>query len=416
MVRLLKYDSLICLVLFLSGCAPDEQQLETPSFGGMQLPLWSMPFGCEGGLRWDDNKLLVTDRHFLPDYHQWTLDMSNGRILDRSDQPIGPKRLPADTNAEISGGSLRPLRAALVRSIMPAGFEPVVVTDRFIFAKRTRLGFAFPSFIHHGQVVVVDRSTRRIVWGLDGVDVTVQASPAHIVVCDCKRIAAFLPQASRPQEITDFYSAIRRGDLKEVAVLFQAWKRTPLYDLDGRDPLTLAAREGQVEVVRQLLALKLSPNTESADGYSPLLMALHWEHPEIVSILLGAGADPNYNAHYWEYPLTEAAHAGSQPTINSLLKRGARINAAAGGRTALHEAVMYRNYGAVQTLLEAGADPSIKDEDGKTPVEMAGFDECISHLFGGGKIGERPIACAPVKRLAVTIDASYLRKPTDGSQ
>jgi len=67
-------------------------------------------------------------------------------------------------------------------------------------------------------------------------------------------------------------------------------------------------------------------------------------------------------------------------------------------------------------LLEAGADPSIKDEDGKTPVEMAGFDECISHLFGGGKIGERPIACAPVKRLTVSIDAGYLRKPTDGSQ
>src|SRR5258705_691810 len=112
MVRLLKYDALICLVLFLWGCARDEQQLETPSFGGMQLPLWSMPFGCEGGLRWDDNKLSVIDRHFLPDYHQWTLDMSNGRILDRSDQPIGPTRLPADTHAEISGGSLRPLRAS----------------------------------------------------------------------------------------------------------------------------------------------------------------------------------------------------------------------------------------------------------------------------------------------------------------
>jgi ankyrin repeat protein len=290
---------------------------------------------------------------------------------------------------------------------MPAGFEPVVVTDRFIFAKRTWLGFAFPSFIHHGQVVVVNRSSRRIVWGLDGVDITVQASPTHVVVCDCKRIAAFLPQASRPQEITDFYSAVRRGDLKGVAGLFQEWKRTPLYDLDGRDPLTLAAREGQVEVVRQLLALKLSPNTESADGYSPLLMALHWEHPEIVSILLGAGADPNYNAHYWEYPLTEAAQAGSQPTINSLLRRGARINAAAGGRTALHEAVMYRNYEAVQTLLEAGADPSIKDEDGKSPVEMAKFDECISHLFGGGKIGQKPIACAPVKRLTVSTDAGY---------
>jgi rhodanese-related sulfurtransferase len=408
MIRLLKYGSVISLVLFLSGCAPRGQQPETHSFGAMQVQLWSMPFGCEGGLRLDGSKLTAIDRHFLTDYHQWTLDMSNGRILDQSDQPVDRTRLPADTHAEISGGSLRPLRASLVRSITPTGFDPVVVTDRFIFAKRTWWSLAFPKFVHHGQVVVIDRPSQSIVWRLDGVDIAVQASPTYVVVCDYERIAAFLPQASRPQEITDFYSAIRRGDVKEVAGLFQAWKRTPLYDLDGDDPPSLAAREGQVEVVRQLLALKLSPDARSADGFSPLLMALHWEHPEIVSILLEAGADPNYNAHYWGYPLTAAVHAGSRQTIESLLQKGARINAASrwGGTTALHEAVMYRNYEAVQTLLKAGADSSIKDEDGKTPVEMAQFDECIPHLFGGGKISDRPIACAPVKRSTASFDAS----------
>jgi hypothetical protein len=295
---------------------------------------------------------------------------------------------------------LKPLRTSSVKSITPAGYDPVVVTDRFIFAKRTWWGLAYRRIIHHGQVVVVDRSSRSIVWELSGSDLTVQASPANIVVCGYGQIAAFLPQSSRPQDITNFYSAVRHGDVQRVAELFPEWKRTPLYDLDGFDPLTSAAKEGQLEVVRQLLKLKLSPNTESADGYSPLLMAL-WGHPEIVSLLLDAGADPNYNAQYYEYPLTRAAASGGSPsTIDSLLKSGAKLNAVDRweGQTALHAAVMSQNYEVVQTLLEAGADPSIRDYSGKTADKMIDPNDCISHLFAGGKISEKPVACAPPQR------------------
>jgi cytohesin len=171
----------------------------------------------------------------------------------------------------------------------------------------------------------------------------------------------------------------------------------PLYDLDGFDPLTLAAKEGKIEVVKQLLALKLSPNSKTADGYSPLLQALNYDNSEIASLLLDAGADPNYNARYWDYPLTRAAESGSRPIIEHLLKSGAVINATDHweGQTALHASVMYRNYMAIEALLEAGADPHIKDYDGKIPEEHAYKDECITHLFAGGKIKEKPVACAP---------------------
>jgi hypothetical protein len=355
-----------------------------------------MPFGCEGGLEVNYGNLTVIKRVLPKEYDRWTLDMADGHVLARPEKPVDPERLPADTHVEISGHNLIPLRALLVRPIIPTGFDPVVVTDKFIFAKKTWLSFSFPEFIPHSQVIVVDRSSRSIVWHLDDEAITVQALPANIVVCGRKRIAVLLPLASRPQEITDFYSAIRSGDTTKVALLFDAWKRTPLYDLDGLDPLTLAVKEGKVEVVKQLLALKLSANSKTAEDYSPLLQSLN-DYPEITSLLLDAGADPNYHPREWESPLTRAAESGSRSTIEHLLKSGAAINATDRWerQTALHEAVMYRNYIAIETPLEAGADPHIRDYKGNTPKELAYKDECITHLFADGKIKEKPVACAP---------------------
>jgi Ankyrin repeats (many copies) len=67
------------------------------------------------------------------------------------------------------------------------------------------------------------------------------------------------------------------------------------------------------------------------------------------------------------------------------------------GETALHGAVMYRNYAAVEALLDAGADVRIKDFSGKTALEQGESDECIAHLFSGGRISQKPVACAPQK-------------------
>ncbi len=411
-LRTSKYGLSLVLVLFLCACVRQPERLELPALGPLQIaPLWSMPVGCEGGFRLDDGKLTTIHRMFFDEYYQWTLDVLNGHVLNRSELPVRRTGTPGDTVVEVSGGKLKPLDPSSVRSIMLPGFKPVVATDRFIFAKKTRLGFSFPRFIRYGQVVLIDRTTQEAVWLLDGIDVTVQASPMHVFVCDSRKIAAFTPQGGRPQEITDFYSAIRRGDAEKAQELFPAWKRTPLYDLDGHDPLAVAAKEGKVDVIRQLLKLGLSPNEKSADGYSPLLMALNWEHPDVVSVLLDAGADPNYNAEDWEYPLTKAVHAAKRPTIELLLKRGAKINQISSwsGRTALHEAVMYRNYEAVETLLDAGADAKVRDKDEKTPPQHAEDDECISHLFRGGRIADKPRVCAPLQTTKATFRFSDLR-------
>ncbi len=392
------------MFMCMSACGPRGNQFKAAPLADALVPLWSMPFGCEGGLHLNATEVSVIDREYLVDNHQWVLDLSSGRVLRHSEKPVTPEFLPRDTKTEISGASLMPLNVSLAKSITPSGFDPLVHTDKFVFAKRSWFEFVFPRFVHRSQAIVVDNSNRNVVWHFEAPEIVVQATPDRVVVCGAGRTVGFLPSQSRPKQMIDFYAAIRAGDTATVAKLFSVWEQSPLYDLDGSDPLTLAAKENKVEVVKQLLALNVSPNIESADGYSPLLAALNQDRLEIPAALLKAGADPNNFAYYWDFPLTKAVESRTPGAAELLVKNGANINAIdqVTGQTALHAAVMYQNYEAIQFLLASGANPRIKDKDGKTPIEEADPDECISHLFSGGRVSDKPNACAPIQTYSAT--------------
>ncbi len=156
-------------------------------------------------------------------------------------------------------------------------------------------------------------------------------------------------------------------------------------------------------MVRLLIALGESPNTADADGYTPLMMALHWSHSDIAESLLDGGAIPTEGGPIWGSALSIAARDGQANIINRLIRAGAKIDSAEAwsGRTALHEAVMYRNYEAIEALISAGANVRVHDKDGKTPDELAPSDKCISHLFTGGHIKDEPTACGTLKRSQV---------------
>ncbi len=69
--------------------------------------------------------------------------------------------------------------------------------------------------------------------------------------------------------------------------------------------------------------------------------------------------------------LINAADAGDAAAVSRLLKQGADVGFIDGGATALHFAAYNGHFEAVKALLEAGADASCKDDDGKTPVHDA---------------------------------------------
>ena len=359
-----------------------------------------MPYGCNGGFEIRNDELSVTGSGSWSDtdYTSTTLDLSNGRLLHESPDPVNPVRAPKDTVVDISDGTPRPLRESPFRSLTPSGFDAVVVTGKFLFAKQTYFGSDdLPYLTRYGRVVIVDRPSRSVVWEANGKGITVQAFPKQIIVCDADSTTVFAPEAARPQEVTDLYSAIRHGDTQKVMRLLPGWQSTPLYDLDGATPLILAAHEGKTTVAGQLVAGGLSPNTLSARGTSPLMTALsEEEHHDIALLLLQSGADANYYTKSdMSAPLPQAAKYGSQQLISLLLQKGANINARDdwNGGNALHVAVREHNYDAIEVLLKAGIDRTVKDNNGRTALENEPTDECIQHMFTGGRVSTLPPGC-----------------------
>jgi len=157
--------------------------------------------------------------------------------------------------------------------------------------------------------------------------------------------------------------------------------------------LAKASREGNTEVIMQLLSTDLLDINHAADGLTPLIIAAHKGRVNVVKLLLDRGADPNFKNEDEDTPLHYAADPsikneyGNTPlhyaadnlgTMQLLLDHGADPNIKdADGETALHIAALRGHQDAMQVLLGKGADPNIKDENGDTPLSLVLIDSQI---------------------------------------
>ena len=223
------------LLLLLAGCRSGAD-LQGPRATTAQIPLWSMPYGCNGGFQRRTHEISVTGSGSWSDtnYTRTTLDLSNGRLLQISESGQCSAR-PKDTVVDISDGTPRPLRESSFRSLTPSGFDAVVVTGKYLFAKETYYGSDDLPYV---QSVMAEWSSS---IGPAGVSFGRQTEKGSQYKPPPPRSSSAMPTAQqhlhRKQRVhrtlRDFYSAIRRGDTPKAMRLLPAWKRTPLYDLDG---------------------------------------------------------------------------------------------------------------------------------------------------------------------------------------
>jgi ankyrin repeat protein len=144
------------------------------------------------------------------------------------------------------------------------------------------------------------------------------------------------------------------------------------------DPaLVVAAREGDFETVRALLAKRVNVNEQARDGATAILWAVHQSDLKMARALLAAGANVNTPNRYGVTPLLEASRTGDTPMIAELLKAGADVKESLhpDGETPLMAASRAGRLDAVGLLLKAGADPNAADKYQKQTALMWAAEE-----------------------------------------
>jgi ankyrin repeat protein len=176
--------------------------------------------------------------------------------------------------------------------------------------------------------------------------------------------------------------------------------------------VALGRAAGVAEVIRLLLEVGASPNTNDGARYprSALKGAVEANNPDGVKLLLEAGANPDIGQ-----PIGEAIGRGDHRCLELLLSHGARVagtwaigsavshgdagavallmaglgadQAAREVTESLPDAAAMASLGVVTALLDAGADPIARDDEGLSALRLAiraGNDDTAGLLASRG--------------------------------
>jgi uncharacterized protein len=168
----------------------------------------------------------------------------------------------------------------------------------------------------------------------------------------------------------DFFIAIKRDNAGAAQELLRRGFDPDTRDSRGLPGLYLALREESLKVAAVLIDWpKTNVEIRTPKDESPLMMAALKGHLDLVRKLIARDADvnkPGWTAlHY-------AATGAHLDIMALLLDDNAYIDAESpNGTTPLMMAAQYGNAQAVQLLLDAGADPSLKNQLGLTAIDFA---------------------------------------------
>lgn len=168
----------------------------------------------------------------------------------------------------------------------------------------------------------------------------------------------------------DFFRGIEQDDADAIAKLLARGFDPNTVNAKGVPGLLVALQAPAPKVAAVLLEQPdLEVEVRTAQDESPLMLASLRGYTELCAKLIEHDADVNKPG--WA-PLHYAATNGHIQIMQLLLDNHAYIDAASpNGSTPLMMAAMYGNASAVKMLLEAGADPTLKNGIGLTAIDFA---------------------------------------------
>ncbi|XP_029426562.1 ankyrin repeat domain-containing protein 29 isoform X2 [Nannospalax galili] len=179
---------------------------------------------------------------------------------------------------------------------------------------------------------------------------------------------------------TALLAASQYGHMQVVETLLKHGANIHDQLYDGATALFLAAQGGYLDVIRLLLSSGAKVNQPRQDGTAPLWIASQMGHSEVVRVMLLRGADRDATRNDGTTALLKAANKGYNDVIEELLKFSPTLGILKNGTSALHAAVLSGNIKTVALLLEAGADPALRNKANELPAELT-KNERILHLL-----------------------------------
>ncbi len=202
--------------------------------------------------------------------------------------------------------------------------------------------------------------------------------------------AQVAPTGAELAAYTGLHAAAAQGDIAMIKQLVAAGANVNATDAYGRTPMHVAAYQSHDEAVLALAEAGGDANLLERDKYDIITIAAVADDAGMVATAVKAGGNAkNITSIYDGTALIAAAHEGNWESIDVLIKAGAPLDHVNNlGWTAMIEAVVLgdggeRHQKSLKLLIDAGADRSITDRSGRTPLDLArerGYEAMVKML------------------------------------
>ena len=207
-------------------------------------------------------------------------------------------------------------------------------------------------------------------------------------------LAQTAPNAAEIARYDGLHRAAHAGDAEAIARLIAAGADPDARDSAGRTPAHVAAFASQDDALRALADAGADMNALEGQAYDVVTIAAVADDRALLrlALVLGNRADL-ITSPYDGTALIAAAHLGHADVVRQLIAAGAPLDHVNNlGWTALMEAVVLGDGGpahqaCARALVAAGADVSIPDREGLTPLahaERRGYTAMAEIIRNGG--------------------------------
>ena len=239
-----------------------------------------------------------------------------------------------------------------------------------------------------GHVSIADRLSRRRLCG--------RALAATLVAWAPPLAAQVAPSAAEVAGFAPLHAAAHVGDVSRLAAALKADAAAiDSRDAHGRTPLHVATFARQRAAIRMLAAAGADLGALENDRYDAVTIAAVADDEQTLALLLSLGASAKLTtSRYDGTALIAAAHLGHDGVVRQLIQAGAPLNHVNNLHwTATIEAVVLgdggpRHQATLRALVDAGADLTLADREGRTPLQLArsrGFDAMVRILEAAPK-------------------------------